>query len=129
MIGRLVRLALSGDANAVYEGLRREGFIKAELEIDAQAVLDYLLPMLDPIANEEFKFTRSWLRGEARRITSPRSPAFALGRQLNLPPAYLLIHRVTLGSIGVLCQLEATAPYRSILERGLPGYAAPATPD
>ncbi len=125
VIGRLVRLALSGDANAVYEGLRREGFIKAELEIDAQAVLDYLLPMLDPIANEEFKFTRSWLRGEARRITSPRSPAFALGRQLNLPPEYLLIHRVTLGSIGVLCQLEAKARYRSVVEKWLPGFADP----
>ena len=32
----------------------------------------------------------------------------------NLPPSYLLIHRVTLGSIGVLCQLGATAPFREI---------------
>lgn len=34
-----------------------------------------------------------------------------------------MIHRVTLGSIGVLCQLEAKASYRSILERWLPGFA------
>ena len=76
-----------------------------------------------PIVADEFQFTRAWLQAEAARLASPRSPAYQLGRQLNLPPAYLLIHRVTLGSIGVLCQLEAKAPYRGILERWLPGFA------
>jgi predicted unusual protein kinase regulating ubiquinone biosynthesis (AarF/ABC1/UbiB family) len=124
-IGRLVRLALAGDARGVHDGLREEGFIQPGVEIDAAAVLEYVLPVLAPIAQEEFQFTRAWLRGEAARIASPRSPAYALGRQLSLPPSYLLIHRVTLGSIGVLCQLEARAPYRSILERWLPGFAGP----
>lgn len=128
-IGRLIRLALAGDAVAVYEGLRKEGFIKPDVPIDPDGVLNYLLPILEPIAVEEFQFTRSWLRSEASRIASPRSPAYALGRHLSLPPSYLLIHRVTLGSIGVLCQLEARARYRSILERWLPGFAAPDTPD
>jgi predicted unusual protein kinase regulating ubiquinone biosynthesis (AarF/ABC1/UbiB family) len=123
VIGRLVRHALAGEADAVVEGLRAEGFIKPDAKIDAGAVLDYLRPMLDPIAEDEFRFTRAWLRGEATRIANPRSPAFQLGKQLNLPPSYLLIHRVTLGSIGVLCQLEAQAPYRAILERWLPGFA------
>jgi hypothetical protein len=63
------------------------------------------------------------MRAQAARIADPRSPAHQLGRQLNLPPSYLLIHRVTLGSIGVLCHLEAEAPYRSILEEWLPGFA------
>jgi predicted unusual protein kinase regulating ubiquinone biosynthesis (AarF/ABC1/UbiB family) len=124
-IGRLVRLALAGDADAVFHGLRDEGFIKPDLEVDPAEVLEYLLPILDPIKVAEFRFSRSWLRGEAARVASPRSPAYALGRQLSLPPSYLLIHRVTLGSIGVLCQLEAQAPYRAILERWLPGFAEP----
>lgn len=127
-IGRLVRLALAGDAQAVFDGLRDEGFIKPDLEVDPAKVLDYLLPMLAPIQVEQFRFTRGWLRTEAARIASPRSPAYALGRQLSLPPAYLLIHRVTLGSIGVMCQLEANARYRAILERWLPGFAPPAGP-
>lgn len=122
-IGRLARLALSGEAEAVYRGLCEEGFIRPDVPVDAPRVLDYLLPMLEPVAAEEFRFTRSWLRSEAARVASPRSPAYAVGRQLSLPPSYLLIHRVTLGSIGLLCQLEARAPYRSILERWLPGFA------
>ncbi|HEY6592843.1 MAG TPA: AarF/UbiB family protein [Asanoa sp.] len=128
-IGRLTRLALDGRAAGVVAGLRAEGFISGSQEIDGQAVLDFLLPMLDPIAVPEFRFTRAWLRAEAARLGSPKSPAFQLSRQLNLPPSYLLIHRVTLGSIGVLCQLEACAPYRSILERWLPGFAPDAVPD
>jgi predicted unusual protein kinase regulating ubiquinone biosynthesis (AarF/ABC1/UbiB family) len=122
-IGRLVRLALAGDADGVLDGLMAEGFVKEHDPIDAQALLDFLLPMLEPVAVEEFRFTRSWLRAEAARLANPKSPAYQLSRHLNLPPSYLLIHRVTLGSIGVLCQLEAKAPYRSILERWLPGFA------
>ncbi|MEE6257087.1 ABC1 kinase family protein [Plantactinospora sonchi] len=122
-IGRLVRLALAGEADAVVAGLREEGFIRVENPIDAQAVLDFLMPILQPLSVEEFRFTRAWLRVEAARIANPRSPAYQLGRQLNLPPSYMLIHRVTLGSIGVLCQLEAKAPYRGIVERWLPGFA------
>jgi predicted unusual protein kinase regulating ubiquinone biosynthesis (AarF/ABC1/UbiB family) len=125
-IGWLTRLALAGDADGVLEGLRGEGFVRPDTEVDAAGILDYLRPMLEPVAKPEFQFTRAWLRAEAARVANPRSPAFQLGKQLNLPPSYLLIHRVTLGSIGVLCQLEATAPYRSVLERWLPGFAEPA---
>ena len=122
-IGRLVRLALAGDAQGVADGLREEGFIKPDDELDAQAVLDFLRPMIEPVAVDEFRFTRAWIRGEATRLSSPRSPAYQLSRKLNLPPSYLLIHRVTIGSIGVLCQLEAKAPYRAILQKWLPGFA------
>ncbi|WP_041625101.1 ABC1 kinase family protein [Stackebrandtia nassauensis] len=124
-IGPLVRLALAGEAEQVLEGLRAEGFIPEDADIDADAVLEYLLPMLDPIATDDFQFSRSWLRAEATRLANPKSEAYAMGKQLNLPPSYLLIHRVTLGSIGVLCQLRARASWRSILEQWLPGFAEP----
>jgi predicted unusual protein kinase regulating ubiquinone biosynthesis (AarF/ABC1/UbiB family) len=123
-IGPLVQLALEGRADEVLAGFREEGFVRPEFEVDAQAVLDYVAPMLEPIRGETFKFSRAWLRHEAARVADPRSPANALGRQLNLPPTYLLIHRVTLGGIGVLCQLGAEGPFRSEMERWLPGFAA-----
>jgi predicted unusual protein kinase regulating ubiquinone biosynthesis (AarF/ABC1/UbiB family) len=122
-VGRLTRLALDGDAEAVLAGLRREGFIRSDLSIDAARVLRYLRPMLEPLARETFRFTRKWMRQEAARIADPRNEAAQIGRQLNLPPSYLLIHRVTIGSIGVLCQLDAEAPYRDIVERWQPGFA------
>jgi predicted unusual protein kinase regulating ubiquinone biosynthesis (AarF/ABC1/UbiB family) len=122
-VGRLVRLALDGDAQAVVDGLREEKFIKADDEIDAEAVLTFLRPMIEPVAVDRFRFTRTWLRAEATRLGSPRSPAYQLSRKLNLPPSYLLIHRVWVGCIGVLSQLEAELPFRQILEESLPGFA------
>jgi predicted unusual protein kinase regulating ubiquinone biosynthesis (AarF/ABC1/UbiB family) len=121
-IGRITRLALDGEADKVLDGLRLEGFVPGTLDVDAEAVLAFLRPMLEPLDAERFEFSRSWLRQEATRLSNPRSPAYQLGRQLNLPPSYLLIHRVTLGSIGVLCQLGASAPYRSVVATWLPGF-------
>ncbi len=125
--GRLARLALQGDAEAVYEGLRVEKFILPSVKLDPAPLLDFLLPLLAPIATDEFTFSRAWMRREATRIGDPRNPAATLSRQLNLPPSYLLIHRVTIGTIGVLCQLGATAPFRGEVEQWQPGFAEPGT--
>jgi predicted unusual protein kinase regulating ubiquinone biosynthesis (AarF/ABC1/UbiB family) len=122
-IGTALRLALEGDAEAVLELLREEGFVKPTIELDPEAVLDYLEPIIEPAGQEEFTFTRSWMRTQAARVADPRSPAYALGKQLNLPPAYLLIHRVTLSTIGVLCQLGARVRMRDELLDWLPCFA------
>ncbi|MFE7620309.1 ABC1 kinase family protein [Streptomyces sp. NPDC057496] len=121
-IGESLRLALEGEAAAVYGLLREEGFVKESVDLDPDAVLEYLLPIIEPTQVEEFTFTRSWLRAQAAQIADLRSPAHQLGKQLNLPPAYLLIHRVTLSTIGVLCQLGATVRLRDELEAWLPGF-------
>ncbi|MER5520489.1 AarF/ABC1/UbiB kinase family protein [Streptomyces sp. NPDC002763] len=121
-IGDSLRMTLDGDAEAVYELLCAEGFVKDSIELDPDAVLDYLLPIIEPAEVDEFTFTRNWMRSQAARIADPRNPAHQLGKQLNLPPAYLLIHRVTLSTIGVLCQLGATVRLREELEAWLPGF-------
>lgn len=121
-IGEALRMTLDGEAEAVYEMLCTEGFVKETIELDPDAVLDYLVPIIEPAAAGEFTFTRGWMRSQATRIADPRSPASQLAKQLNLPPAYLLIHRVTLSTIGVLCQLGATVRLRAELEEWLPGF-------
>ncbi|MGV9938249.1 ABC1 kinase family protein [Streptomyces sp. NPDC003401] len=128
-IGTSLRMTLDGEAGAVYEQLREEGFVKESIALEPDAVLDYLLPIIEPAVVEEFTFTRDWMRSQAARIADPRSPAYQLGRQLNLPPAYLLIHRVTLSTIGVLCQLGATVRLREELEEWLPGFVADEDPE
>ncbi|MZD03970.1 AarF/ABC1/UbiB kinase family protein [Streptomyces sp. SID5785] len=121
-IGHSLRMTLAGDAVGVYEMLREEGFVKDSIELEPDAVLDYLLPIIEPAQVDAFTFTRAWLRTQAARIADIRSPAHQLGKQLNLPPSYLLIHRVTLSTIGVLCQLGATVRLRDELEAWVPGF-------
>ncbi|MGR8008401.1 ABC1 kinase family protein [Streptomyces hypolithicus] len=123
-IGESLRMTIEGQADGVYELLRDEGFVKEAIDLDPDAMLEYLLPIIEPAQAEEFTFTRGWMRQQAARIGDIRSPAHQLGKQLNLPPAYLLIHRVTLSTIGVLCQLGATVRLRHELEEWLPGFLA-----
>jgi predicted unusual protein kinase regulating ubiquinone biosynthesis (AarF/ABC1/UbiB family) len=125
-IGRLLRWTLEDRADDVLADLRAEGFVRPGVEVDARGVLDYLRPLLAPVESSSFHFTRAWMQEQAVRIGDPRNEASKLGRQLNLPPAYLLIHRVTIGSIGVLCQLDTEGNFRAVLEEWLPGFTAPA---
>jgi predicted unusual protein kinase regulating ubiquinone biosynthesis (AarF/ABC1/UbiB family) len=125
-LGRLTRLALDGDSDGVMREMRAEGFLRPGVAVDPQQVMDYLGPIVAPLVTPTFTFSRAWMRQQASRIADPRSQDSRVGRQFNLPPSYLLIHRVTLGSIGVLCQLGATAPYRSLAELWQPGFAQPA---
>jgi predicted unusual protein kinase regulating ubiquinone biosynthesis (AarF/ABC1/UbiB family) len=121
-LGQLLRIAMLEDAGGVLEGLREEGFIKPNITLDAQALLDYLTPLVEPARYDTFHYTREWLRGEFMRMKDPRSEEFTIGFKLNLPPNYLLIHRVWLGSVGVLCQLDANVASRSEIERWVPGF-------
>ncbi|MDQ1537406.1 MAG: hypothetical protein QOE58_1799 [Actinomycetota bacterium] len=124
-MGQLLTFALTGEAEGTREGLRREGFIKDSIDIDADELLAFLGPFMEPLRTDTFTFTRAWLRSMALHVNDPRRPDFMLGLKMNLPPAYLLIHRVWLGGIGVLCQIQGTVPGRAILDEWLPGADLP----
>ena len=120
-MGSLVAAALCHEAGELEAGLRSEGFIKPSMSLDAEALLDYLQPFIDPLMHEQFTFSRPWLRGVAGHVNDVRRPEFLVGMKLNLPPSYLLIHRVWLGGIGVLCQLGGTVRAREIVVEHMPG--------
>src|SRR4051794_4162933 len=122
-IGRLIRIAMRDDYADVLSGLREEGFVKPNITIDPDELRAYLGPFVEPARSDTFAFSRAWMRGQFQRLQDPRQPGSALALRLNLPPSYLLIHRVWVGCIGVLCQLEVELPFRAILEEALPGFA------
>ncbi len=121
-LGSLLARAIDGDHEAVVAGLREDGFIKPSIDVDGPMLLDYLDPFLEPARTETFRFTRAWLRDLFSHINDPRKPQWGVGLKLNLPPQYVLIHRVWLGGIGVLCQIEGEVPVRDVLARHLPGF-------
>jgi predicted unusual protein kinase regulating ubiquinone biosynthesis (AarF/ABC1/UbiB family) len=122
-IGSLIRIAMYDDYEDVLDGLRAEGFVKPNISIDPDELRAYLAPFVEPARSDTFKFSRAWMREQFQRLQDPRQPGSTLVLRLNLPPSYLLIHRVWVGSIGVLCQLEAELPFRAMLTQALPGFA------
>jgi predicted unusual protein kinase regulating ubiquinone biosynthesis (AarF/ABC1/UbiB family) len=122
-LGRLSRLTVDGDSDGVLALMRELGFVRRGIKVTGEEVMAYLGPAADPLREPTFTFSRRWMRRQAIRIGDPRRDEARIGRLLNLPPSYMLIHRVTLGTIGVLCQLGATVPYRGLAEEWQPGFA------
>ena len=119
--GMLLRLTHEDRSIETVEQLLREhGFLKPGVSVDLSALRSYLSPLAEPSRAESFKFSREWMRGEATRVTDMR--AASVGRRLNLPPSYVLIHRVSTSGIGVLCQLECEGPFRAEVLQWMPGY-------
>ncbi|AXB44851.1 ABC1 kinase family protein [Amycolatopsis albispora] len=123
MLGVIMRLALDGESVKLLEALRQEGFVRAGTTLDPDDVHAYLAPFVAPLTTERFHFTRRWAQKQAGRLGDTRGQDFRTGRSLNLPPNWLLIHRVTAGAVGILCQLDAEIALRSIVEHWQPGFA------
>jgi predicted unusual protein kinase regulating ubiquinone biosynthesis (AarF/ABC1/UbiB family) len=124
--GRLLWLMhTDGSIETVEQELRKNGFLREGVSVDLDQLKAFLAPLAEPSRVDSFKFSREWLRGEATRVTDLRPTN--VGRRLNLPPSYVLIHRVSTAGIGVLCQLECEGPFRSEVLAWMPGYGdAPA---
>jgi len=118
-MGRILRIAMDGDGQRVADGLRAEGFVTSD--IDPDDLMDYLGPFVEPAAVPEFEFSRDWMRQQFLRVRNPLASG-GVGMQLNLPPSYLLIHRVWLGGIAVLSQLNARAAFGEVLAEFLPEF-------
>ena len=122
IFGRVLRLMHDGgDLAKLEEAFRSHGYLRDGVSVDLTAVRAFLAPLAEPSRAESFRFSREWLRTETRQASALRSSSVL--RRLNLPPSYVLIHRVLASGLGVLCQLECDAPFRAEVLRWLPGYA------
>jgi hypothetical protein len=106
----------------VERALRADNFLRPGISVDLDALRAFLGPLAEPSSVETFKFSREWMRGEAGRMTDLTASG-NITRKFNLPPSYVLIHRVSTAGIGVLCQLECEGPFRAEVIRWVPGYA------
>ena len=63
--------------------LHEEGFVASD--VDAEDLLDYLAPFVEPAAVPEFQFTRDWMREQFVRVRDPNASG-GVAMKLNLPP-------------------------------------------
>jgi predicted unusual protein kinase regulating ubiquinone biosynthesis (AarF/ABC1/UbiB family) len=120
-IGVLMRIGTLLDIEQIMKALREEDFIREGVEVDPESLQSFIVPIAEPLIEDTFKFSREWLRQEFARVTDLRPTNVV--RQLNLPPSYVLIHRVVAAGTGVLCQLEAEGPFRGEALHWVPGFA------
>jgi predicted unusual protein kinase regulating ubiquinone biosynthesis (AarF/ABC1/UbiB family) len=123
---RLLRAGRDRDVAALFDVAKAAGLVRPT-DVTAEALLDMMDPLLEPLRHEEFAFTRAWLRSQTTRFSDPRSSASRTQRRLRIPVRHLLVQRVAAGTTGVLCQLGAPVPLRDEAAAWLPelGFPAP----
>lgn len=126
ILGRILLLAKEENFDELASLLHDNSFVLPGRTISDAEIADYLRPFTDPIQTDSFHFTREWMQQAAGVATDLSGSHFRTARSLNLPPEYLMIFRVLLGSVGICAQLDADAPYMAILNRWLPGFTDPA---
>jgi predicted unusual protein kinase regulating ubiquinone biosynthesis (AarF/ABC1/UbiB family) len=121
IFGKLLWIMHNGGAiETVERELREQGFLRPGVTVDLAELHGFLAPLAEPSREDSFAFSREWMRSEAARYSDLRTANVA--RRLNLPPSYVLIHRVSTAGIGVLCQLDCAGEFRSEVLRWVPGY-------
>lgn len=121
-LGRNAALVLTGQHALLRDGMVEQGMLAFDAPVTAADLADYCSSMSEPFRGDTFTFTRAWLRTEAVKLANPRSSTHAAAKHLVLPPEFLMVHRVALGMVGLLCQLEATVPNRHLEIRWSPGF-------
>jgi predicted unusual protein kinase regulating ubiquinone biosynthesis (AarF/ABC1/UbiB family) len=121
-LGGLLTALRDEDAEALHGVASAAGLVRGD-EVDAAALLALLGPYGEPLRTPRYRFERSWLQGQVRRTSDPRSPAARAQRHLSVPTRHLLLQRVAVGLAGVLTLLEADVAVDAEVRREVAGYA------
>ncbi|MDG3008720.1 AarF/ABC1/UbiB kinase family protein [Rhodococcus sp. D2-41] len=116
----MVRLAVHDRRDELVNLMTLAGYVTRRERLDAADAMEFLRPFVEPLHTDRFHFTRAWMQEIAGRYSDVRGREFATSRSFTLPPQYLMVHRVLLGSVAILCQLDAQAPYREVIRRWAP---------
>ncbi len=115
----MMRLALQNRGDELVTLMTRAGYV-GRSGLEPADALAFLGPFIEPMREPSFHFDRAWMQGILAVYGDFSGREFRTSRSFTLPREYALIHRVLSGSVGMLCQLEATAPYRQIVQNWMP---------
>ncbi len=116
----MVRLAVQDRPDDLVSLMTMAGYVGRGDRLSAEDAMQFLRPFVEPLRQETFRFDRAWMQGIAETYTNLRGKEFQTSRAFTLPADYLMIHRVLSGSVAILCQLDAEAPFLSVIRRWAP---------
>ena len=115
----MMRHALADDADELVRVMTRAGYV-GRGGLDPADAMAFLNPFIEPMREPVFHFDRAWMQGIMSVYGDVSGREFRTSRSFALPREFVLIHRVLSASVGMLCQLQASAPYREIVRRWMP---------
>ena len=116
----MMRLALQRRGAELLALMDSAGYLARGNGVGPDEALAFLDPFIEPMRRERFHFSRAWMQEIVNAYGDVTGREFRTARSFSLPRDYVLIHRVLSGSVGMLCQLDASAPYRDIVSHWMP---------
>jgi predicted unusual protein kinase regulating ubiquinone biosynthesis (AarF/ABC1/UbiB family) len=106
------------------EAMVSVGFLLPDHGLDPNLVFEYVSAPYVPYLVDEFTFTRQFTADALAKVANIEGPHSHVIRALNMPPSFVILDRVVWGVSALLGKLEATGPWRGILDE----YRHKATP-
>jgi predicted unusual protein kinase regulating ubiquinone biosynthesis (AarF/ABC1/UbiB family) len=95
--------------------MERAGFLGPDHGLDPQRVYDYVSTPYRPYLEDEFTFTRDWMRRTLGRVADIAGPYADVIGKLNMPPSFVILDRVVWGVSAILGKLGVHNPWRAML--------------
>jgi predicted unusual protein kinase regulating ubiquinone biosynthesis (AarF/ABC1/UbiB family) len=121
VLGQLLRATIDRDAERLDRLLRTMGAVTTPGRVAPRRLLALAESMVLPVLGPGFRFDRHWLRRQIGGLTL--GGGLTLARGLRLPPGFLPLLRMVVGTVDLFCRLEARADYAGALSTWLPGFA------
>ena len=106
-------LSTRGDYDAVLQAWREAGLVADSTT--AANLMEMLDPDDRPYTREEFTFSKEWLQSRSQQFQDPVQAMQGASR-LRFPPDYLLEHRAVMGTIALLCGIDSTVDFRTVID-------------
>jgi hypothetical protein len=117
---------MARDPQWTVEAMVSVGFLRPDHGLDPKLVFEYVSAPYVPYLGDTFTFTRQFTADALGKVANIDGPHSAVIRALNMPPSFVILDRVVWGVSALRGKLEATGPWRHILDEYRHG-AAPAT--
>ncbi|MBM2623751.1 hypothetical protein JIG36_50505 [Actinoplanes sp. LDG1-06] len=121
-LGQLLRAAVTADATGAMTAAARLGLLGGNAVSPAD-LLAFLSPAVGAVLAPGFRFPPDWPRAVTRRLTTAGSAERHVLSRLRLPPPFVQLGRVALGTVVTLSRLQAAAELDQAAARWLTGYS------
>ncbi|WP_232851026.1 ABC1 kinase family protein [Nocardia acididurans] len=127
-LGEVFRLALAQDFEGAVDVMRRNGFVKDGADYDVEHLRGVIQPHMEKFNDPDFRVSRKAVQETVLALLDVRNFSFQNAMAATAPEDAVelpMLARVAGGIIGICAQLDSDTPILEIMERWLPGFAAP----
>ena len=126
----IIEMVIKADPVGFRKVVENSGILAANSELDGALVHDYFSYYYRYVLNDEpTTIDAAYSADGVDRLFNTNGAYGEVMKQLNVPPAFVVVQRITLGLMGLFAQLEATANWQAIARELWPfALGEPSTP-